>query len=193
MEGLSSDEIGRTTAAAGLTLRELAPQGASVERGLHGADRELAGLSLAVAGGSMNSTAPVEPTTAPAHARVQAQPVTFGRVVRSEWIKFWTLRSTMGVLGAAVVGMIVIALIVALNTRRISSSVQPEDLVPSATMQGYFLGQLLIGALGVLFVTGEYSTAMIRSTMGAVPKRLPVLWAITTRRTPGSDSANPVR
>jgi ABC-2 type transport system permease protein len=31
--------------------------------------------------------------------------------------------------------------------------------------------------LGVLFVTGEYSTGMIRSTMVAVPRRLPVLWA----------------
>jgi ABC-2 type transport system permease protein len=39
------------------------------------------------------------------------------------------------------------------------------------------LGQLLIGALGVLFVTGEYSTGMIRSTLAAVPRRLPVLWA----------------
>lgn len=44
-------------------------------------------------------------------------------------------------------------------------------------MQGYYLGQLLIGALGVLFVTGEYSTGMIRSTLAAVPRRLPVLWA----------------
>ena len=49
--------------------------------------------------------------------------------------------------------------------------------MPSATLQGYYLGQLLIGALGVLFVTGEYSTGMIRSTFAAVPKRLPVLWA----------------
>jgi ABC-2 type transport system permease protein len=105
------------------------------------------------------------------------QPVTLRRVVSAEWIKFWTLRSTRGVLGAAVVGMILIALIVAFNTRRITPTLQFDDLVPSATMQGYYLGQLLIGALGVLFVTGEYSTGMIRSTLAAVPKRLPVLWA----------------
>ena len=49
--------------------------------------------------------------------------------------------------------------------------------LPSATLQGYYLGQLLIGALGVLFVSGEYSTGMIRSTLAAVPRRLPVLWA----------------
>jgi ABC-type transport system involved in multi-copper enzyme maturation permease subunit len=40
-----------------------------------------------------------------------------------------------------------------------------------------YLGQLLLGALGVLFVSGEYSTGMIRSTLAAVPKRIPVLWA----------------
>jgi ABC-type transport system involved in multi-copper enzyme maturation permease subunit len=40
-----------------------------------------------------------------------------------------------------------------------------------------YLGQLLIGALGVLFVSGEYSTGMIRSTLTAVPRRVPVLWA----------------
>jgi ABC-type transport system involved in multi-copper enzyme maturation permease subunit len=102
------------------------------------------------------------------------------RVVTAEWIKFWTLRSTVGVLVAAITGMVAIALIVALNTRHVTSNVQPEDLVPSATMQGYFLGQLLIGSLGVLFVTGEYSTGMIRSTMSAVPKRLPVLAAKLT-------------
>lgn len=44
-------------------------------------------------------------------------------------------------------------------------------------MRGYYLGQLLIGALGVLFVSGEYSTGMIRSTFAAVPRRRPVLWA----------------
>ena len=35
--------------------------------------------------------------------------------------------------------------------------------------------QLLVGVLGVLFVTGEYATGMIRSTFAAVPRRLPVL------------------
>ncbi len=39
------------------------------------------------------------------------------------------------------------------------------------------LSQLAIGVLGVLVITGEYSTGMIRATIAAVPKRLPVLWA----------------
>ena len=110
-------------------------------------------------------------------SRVESQPITVRRATASEWIKFKTLRSTWAVLGVAVLGMVVIGLIVAYNTRHLSSHLQANDLAPSGTLQGYYLGQLLIGALGVLFVSGEYSTGMIRSTLAAVPKRVPVLWA----------------
>ncbi len=118
----------------------------------------------------------LEPTDTGARAtgNTLARPVTLPRVINSEWIKFRSLRSTLAVLGAAVLGMLLAAGLVAYNTRNLAG-IQVEDLAPSATMQGYYLGQLLIGALGVLFVTGEYSTGMIRSTFGAVPTRLPVL------------------
>ena len=39
------------------------------------------------------------------------------------------------------------------------------------------LAQLAIGVLGVLVISAEYSTGMIRASFTAVPKRLPVLWA----------------
>ncbi len=104
-------------------------------------------------------------------------PVTLRRVVRSEWIKFRTLRSTWAVLAAAVLGLVVIGLVVAHNTARLTANLQPDDVVSSSTLQGYYLGQLLIGALGVLVVSGEYSTGMVRSSFAAVPRRLPVLWA----------------
>lgn len=81
---------------------------------------------------------------------VEVEPVTFPRTLSSEFLKFVTLRSTVAVLGAAVLGMIVIALLVAYNTRHISSNLQPDDLVPSAILQGYYLSQLLVGALGIL-------------------------------------------
>jgi hypothetical protein len=42
------------------------------------------------------------------------------------------------------------------------------------------LAQLAVGVLGVLLVTGEYATGQIRATFGAVPQRLPVLWAKAT-------------
>ena len=36
---------------------------------------------------------------------------------------------------------------------------------------------MFVAVLGILTVTGEYSTGSIRSTMSAAPKRLSVLWA----------------
>jgi ABC-2 type transport system permease protein len=46
-----------------------------------------------------------------------------------------------------------------------------------ASLRGVLLAQLIIGVLGVLVVTGEYSTGMIRASLSAAPTRLPVLWA----------------
>ena len=111
---------------------------------------------------------------------VETQPVNLRRATRSEWIKFRSLRSSWWMLVGAATGMVAIALVVAYNTRHLSRSLQLDDIVASAPMQGYYLGQLLIGSLGVLFVSGEYSTGMIRSTLAAVPKRIPVLWAKLT-------------
>jgi hypothetical protein len=50
------------------------------------------------------------------------------------------------------------------------------DPINSAT-GGWHGAQLAIGVLGVLVISGEYGTGMIRSSLMAVPHRLPVLWA----------------
>ena len=52
---------------------------------------------------------------------------------------------------------------------------------------GVNIAQLAIAVLGVLVITGEYSTGMIRASFTAVPKRLPVLWG-RSRCTPRSRS-----
>ena len=72
--------------------------------------------------------------------------------------------------------MVAFGAIIGHNTRN-PTGLDPEDLVASGPLQGYYLGQLLIGSLGVLVVSGEYSSGMIRATLGAVPRRLPVLLA----------------
>jgi hypothetical protein len=46
-------------------------------------------------------------------------------------------------------------------------------------LAGVNVSQLAIAVLGVLVITGEYATGMIRASFTAVPKRLPVLWAKT--------------
>ncbi len=104
------------------------------------------------------------------------RPVTLVHVVTSEWLKFRTLRSTLVVLGAAMAGMVLFGAIIAHNTRN-PAGLDPEDVVASGPLQGYYLGQLLMAALGVLVVSGEYSTGMIRATLAAVPRRQPVLVA----------------
>jgi ABC-type transport system involved in multi-copper enzyme maturation permease subunit len=60
-----------------------------------------------------------------------------------------------------------------------ASSKAAFDPVDTA-LQGHFIAQLAIGVLGVLVISGEYATGMIRATLVAVPKRLPVLWAKST-------------
>jgi ABC-2 type transport system permease protein len=107
--------------------------------------------------------------------------VTQARVVRSEWIKFWSLRSTAVTLAVAVALLVGIGL---LASSMLSSGAtaagpgpQPGDLGPvPASLAGLTFAQLAFGTLGVLFMAGEYSTGMIRSSLTAVPKRLPVLW-----------------
>src|SRR5260370_32772642 len=47
----------------------------------------------------------------------------------------------------------------------------------STSLSRMLFSQLAIGVLGVLLISGEYSTGMIRSSLTAVPRRLPVLWA----------------
>lgn len=86
--------------------------------------------------------------------------ITLPRVVSSEWLKFRSLRSTVLVLFAAMLAMVVFGAIIGHNTRH-PTGLDPEDVVASGPLQGYYLGQLLIGSLGVLVVSGEYSSGMI--------------------------------
>ena len=46
----------------------------------------------------------------------------------------------------------------------------------AVSLVGVQLAELAVGVLGVLLVTGEYSSGTIRTTLAAVPARLPVLW-----------------
>lgn len=105
------------------------------------------------------------------------QRVTLPRVMASEWIKFRSLRSSWFTLLGAVGTMVLIGLAIGYNTGSNWGGLAAEDRAPSATLQGYLFAQLLVGVLGVLFVSGEYGTGMIRSTLAAVPRRVPVLVA----------------
>jgi ABC-type transport system involved in multi-copper enzyme maturation permease subunit len=105
--------------------------------------------------------------------------VTQARVVRSEWIKFWSLRSTGITLATAVALLIGIGLLAAATAGSSTAHGAPGTIelgAVEASLAGITFAQLAFGTLGVLFMASEYSTGMIRSSLTAVPRRLPVLW-----------------
>ncbi|HEX3539915.1 MAG TPA: hypothetical protein VHT75_05665 [Acidimicrobiales bacterium] len=107
--------------------------------------------------------------------------VTQGRVVTSEWIKLRSLRSTLFSLLAAVVCTVGFGILISALR---ANDFKQHGFIPGPnfdaaviSLRGIYLAQLAVGVLGVLMITGEYSTGMIRATLAAVPRRLPVLWA----------------
>jgi len=106
--------------------------------------------------------------------------LTFPRVVRSEWIKFRTLRSTIWTLATTlvlIVGIVTLFSVAFASQAGAGQSTEGDGgaIVVFSIAAG--LAQLAVTVLGVLAITGEYSTGMIRSTLAAVPRRLPALWA----------------
>jgi ABC-type transport system involved in multi-copper enzyme maturation permease subunit len=107
--------------------------------------------------------------------------VRFGGVLRSECTKLLTLRSTRWSLLFSFVAMAGLGPLVASVQMSRWSHLPAHDRLTydslNTAVGGYHLAQLAIGVLGVLIITGEYTTGMIRSSLMAVPRRLPVLWA----------------
>ncbi|MGF7238579.1 MAG: ABC transporter permease [Frankia sp.] len=103
------------------------------------------------------------------------------RVIRSEWTKLRSLRSTQFALLAAIVFVIGLGTLIswaqASHWTRASLADRLTFDPTNVSLSGLFLAQLAIGVLGVLMFSGEYGTGMIRATLSAVPRRLPVLWA----------------
>ncbi len=123
----------------------------------------------------------LSPTDRIARGQVAVPGVTFPRVLLSEWTKLWSLRSTRWVLlvsfiAMAAPGPIISAVQMARWAHLTLSDRASFDSI-DAGVGGWHLAQLGIGVLGVLIISGEYSTGMIRSSLMAVPRRLPVLAA----------------
>jgi len=118
--------------------------------------------------------------SAPAISVTQVR-VTQRRVLTSEWIKLRSLRSTVFTMVAAIGMTIGLGLLFSSFVVARWGSLTPAERAgidpTSFSLRGAFLAQLAVGVLGVLAITGEYSTGMIRATLSAVPRRLPVLWA----------------
>ncbi len=120
-------------------------------------------------------------TNRPYARRVEVAPVTETSAISSEWIKLSTLRSTWIVLTATLLGTVLVGALASWAIETHWSKLDPGERLTfspiSQSLTGVYLAQLTIAVLGVLVISGEYSTGMIRATLSAVPRRLPALWA----------------
>jgi len=103
---------------------------------------------------------------------------TFGRQLRSEWLKFWTVRSTIWTLSVMVVGMIGLVVLISFPMRSaVGDFMTAEEALWAPFEFAVNMGSLAVVVLAVLTITGEYRTGMIRASVTAAPRRTPVLWS----------------
>ena len=99
--------------------------------------------------------------------------LTLAGVLRSEWTKLRSVRSTWWLLSAAVVLTVGVAVFV--SPGGTSGKAAPYAFARS-TEYGSVLSQLALLVLGVLVFTGEYQSGLIRASLSVVPRRLLLLW-----------------
>jgi ABC-2 type transport system permease protein len=113
--------------------------------------------------------------------RAAFRPSTFGDVLRSEWTKFRSVRSTFWALTATVVLGIglgaAISAAAAYGYAKSSASGKLSWDPTGVSTSGMAIASLAIVVLGVLCISSEYSSGMISTSLIAVPKRGRVLAA----------------
>ena len=103
----------------------------------------------------------------------------FTDVARMEWIKLRTLRSTGWITLILAAGMLGLAVLVIsqANYAKLSATDRASFDPTELAFAGLALGQLLVAVVGVLAITSEFSSGMIRATLAAAPRRPTVLAA----------------
>jgi hypothetical protein len=98
--------------------------------------------------------------------------------LKAEYWKLRTVRSTLWTLGLAVVSNIGVAALLAIfvSGRRNADQQASTDVV-RLSLGGLHISQVAVGVLGVLIVSQEYSSGLIRATLSAVPRRRLVITA----------------
>jgi ABC-2 type transport system permease protein len=128
----------------------------------------------------MSAVPVIDPRPAPRQTdAVSGYGVTLPRVIRSEWIKLRSVRSTVVTLGFAGLAVAVFGVLVSIISNGTAIGGDGEVVTDAAgnSLFGTNIAQLVLGVLGALLISSEYATGLIRATLTAVPKRLPVLWA----------------
>lgn len=124
------------------------------------------------------------PTDRPSGPLPSARPAGLSGALRSEWTKLRTVRSTgFSLLAMAVISLGLMSLIAwatmnrwpRLDPReRLDLAQHPLEIILARPV---FVSQLVVAVLGVMVISAEYTTGMIRSTLQAQPRRLTVLVA----------------
>lgn len=122
-------------------------------------------------------TRPASASTVDRHAVGPVPGVTWSGMVRGEWIKLRSLRSSWWTLLGGLALMVVLSAVFGSS----AGGEGPGDDFPqdpiSLSLAGYNIAQLAIAVLGVLMVSGEYASGTVRGTFAAVPRRWPVIVA----------------
>ena len=97
------------------------------------------------------------------------------QVLRSEWTKIRSVSSTVWTLSVALVVTVALGMLISALTRREFDGMSPQERIafdPTfVSFAGMSLGQLAMIVFGVLVVSNEYSTGMVRTSLAAVPQR----------------------
>ena len=101
--------------------------------------------------------------------------------IRAEWVKLRTVRSTTWAL-LALAGLSLLFSALACwesHTEGGGPGHAGDNDIVLDSLAGIWFGQIAVAVLGVLAITSEYSTGLIRTTLAAVPRRRTVLAAKT--------------
>ncbi|MEU8929824.1 ABC transporter permease [Streptomyces sp. NPDC048409] len=103
------------------------------------------------------------------------------QVVRSEWTKIRSVSSTVWTLSLAVVVSVALGTLLSALANSHFSDMPARERVSfdptNISFAGLTLGQLAMIVFGVLVVSTEYSTGMIRTSLAAVPQRATFLFS----------------
>lgn len=101
--------------------------------------------------------------------------VPFGAVLRSEWTKLWSVRSTWWAAGAFVVVVGGVGSLAAAST----DAEERAEVAVQTALVGFGIGQLALLVVGVLAVSSEFASGSAVATFTVVPRRVRVLLAKT--------------
>ncbi|GAA2868100.1 hypothetical protein GCM10020220_066770 [Nonomuraea rubra] len=96
-------------------------------------------------------------------------------ILRSEWTKIRSVRSTVWTLAATVGLMVGLSALLSFSVKNVADGPVPGLQAIAASLQGIMFAQVAIATLGVLVISSEYRTGGIHTSLMSVPRRMRLL------------------